>query len=147
MDKDIRSIGAARDETIAFAAVEPFHDRVESRAVRFWQRSLGFRGVLRNCSRVVQGDETTSLQPFRSLHCLTDDLGTFVRRLETGLSDTGLVKQDISRKTTGRFYESIPLGRIEPFDQTADLLTRLRRITCGLHPPIGAHENPQLLYL
>ncbi len=61
-------------------------------------------------------------KPLGPLDRLANHLRAFIGRLEAGLTDAGLMQEDVPLRTTGRFDETIAFRQIEPFDLTDHFL-------------------------
>ncbi len=125
--EDVGCIGTARDKAVALAAVEPLYGGVEAWPTRLGQIAL--RAIqscrLRRRRRVVEDDQAPGLEAFGALDSLADDPRAFIGSLEAGLANTSLMQQDVAAGAVGGLYKSVALGKVEPFDETADFDCRL----------------------
>src|SRR5579871_58422 len=124
MHEDVGRVGAPRYEAVAFSAVEPLHQGVETRPLRLREVArISLWGLRLGCRRrIVQGNQPASLQSFRTLHSLADDARPFISGLEARLPDAALVKKDIPLHRAARWRDkAIALGNVEPLYRTADL--------------------------
>ena len=99
------------------------HLTVASKAGPRGSRQIASRPLQRGClgrrGGIVQRQEAFGLEALGALHRLADDLCALIGRFEARLAYTGLMQQDVALRATGRLYEAVSLGDIEPFDQPA----------------------------
>src|SRR5438105_5477938 len=110
MDENVRRIRVTRDESVALAAIEPFHRRFKGRSAGLGLRRI-FRRVTLRCGgrAVIKLQQFYRLESFWPLYGLTKDRRTLLRQLESRLAHAGLMQQYVAEGPLCRLDEAIAL--------------------------------------